>query len=308
LTATDDFSGVNETFYRVNGAAVQNVSGAGQPIIASEDGNNTLEYWSVDNFGHEETHHFLTGIKSDKTVPVGSVAIENGMLYKNSTSVELNLTAADSVSGVQAVRLSNDGVWDTEQWESFSPTKSWTLTSGDGVKTVYFQIRDKAGLLSSTYYSSILLDTTPPFVKTPLRDPSGDIQPGQPASISVNVTDSESGLQSVRLTYFTNKSAAELELPMIFNQTSGLYECTFTVHEAATLVSYEITAYDGAGNGATNDNAGQCYVYTVVPECPSFVSLSAFMMAVSIGFIAAIVYRRRHSHPNEKLPISVGER
>jgi hypothetical protein len=290
LTATDDFSGVNDTFYKINNGQTQNVSIGGQPIITSESANNILEYWSVDNVGHEESHHFLTGIKLDKIIPLGSIAINNGAIYTNSTSVTLSLNATDTVSGIYRARFSNDGAWDTEQWESFSPTKSWTLTSGDGTKIVYFQVKDNAGLISSTYSSSTLLDTNIPSIGTPLRYPSGDVQPNQPVEISANVTDSGSGLDSVRLTYFTNESAIGLEVSMALNQTNGLYESMILGQEANTILKYQITAHDNAGNIAVNDNAGQYYVYTVIPEFSLLLILPLFIMAT---LLAAIVHTKR---------------
>jgi hypothetical protein len=191
------------------------------------------------------------------------------------------------------VRFSNDGVWGTEPWESFSPTKSWTLTSGDGTKIVYFQIKDNAGLISSTYSNSTLLDTSMPFIGTPLRYPSGDVQPNQLVEVSTNITDSGSGLESVRLTYFTNKSAIGLEVSMTLNQTCGLYESIILGQEAITLLKYQIIAYDNAGNIATNDNAGQYYVYTVIPEFPSSLILPLFFMAI---LFSAIIYKKRRQN------------
>jgi PKD repeat protein len=163
LTATDDESGVSETYYRINdGPTIESVSTNGQPLISLESTNNTLEYWSVDNVDNEEfPHKILTEIKLDKTNPIGSIIINNDDTYTNTTSVTLILTATDDTSGVYQVRCSNDGVWDTEPWEVASQTKSWTLTSGEGTKTVYYQIKDTAGLIS-TYSDTIILDTTPP--------------------------------------------------------------------------------------------------------------------------------------------------
>jgi hypothetical protein len=297
LTATDDYSGVNETFYRINNGHTENISVDGEPIIVTENANNILEYWSVDNVGHEESHHVLTGIKLDKTIPMGSIVINNGAFYSNSTSVTLNLNATDTISGTYGVRFSNDGVWDTELWESFSPTKSWTLTSGDGTKIVYFQVKDYAGLVSSTYSSSILLDTIIPSVGTPLCDLSGDVQPNQSVRVTVDVTDSGSGLKSVRLAYLTNKSSIGIEFSMTLNQTSGLYEFAIPGQEAGTLMKYRITAYDNAGNIATNDNAGQYYVYTVIPEFPSPVLIS-FLMIVGLLAITVLVHERHQASAN----------
>jgi hypothetical protein len=291
LTVTDDFSGVNETFYGVNSGPTQNVSIGGQPLINAEGGNNTLEYWSRDNFDREETHHLLTGIKLDKTIPSGSFMINDGALYTNSTSVTLNLSASDPVSGVRSVRFSNDGIWDTEPWEPLSPSKSWILAPGDGNKTVYFQLKDNAELASNIYMNIIVLDTANPSIMMPLRDPNDTMISNQPVKISVNATDFGSGIKNVKLTCFTNKSAIGMEFPMSLNQTNGLYECTIPEQDAGTFVKYQITAYDNADNSATNDNAGQCYVYAVIPEFQPFLLIPLFIIAT----LLAAMFTRENS-------------
>ena len=160
LTASDS-SGISETYYRINDGSIKSVSANGQPRITMEGGSNTLEYWSVDAVGHEELpHRMLTQIKLDKTAPTGSILINDGASSTNSTSVTLSLTAADVTSGVYQVRFSNDGVWDTETWELPSASRAWTLTSGDGAKTVYYQIVDDAGLIS-TSSDTITLNSSP---------------------------------------------------------------------------------------------------------------------------------------------------
>jgi len=82
-----------------------------------------------------------------------------------------------------------------------------------------------------------------------------------------------------------------IDLLMTFNSTTGLYEATIPGQPADTLVRYEITAYDNAGNHRVEDNSGQYYVYTVIPEFPSTIILLLFIIAT----LAAIVYRRKHS-------------
>ena len=168
LTATDDISGVAEIYYKINGKPTQTVAVDGQPMITSESASNMLEFWSIDNAGNEETHHILGGIKLDKTVPTGSVIINDGDTYANayavSHSATLTLTAADVTSGVFQVRLSDDGLWDTEAWVTASITKTWALPTGDGTKTVYYQVKDNAGLISSAYSDTIILDTKSPTV------------------------------------------------------------------------------------------------------------------------------------------------
>ena len=161
LTATDDVSGVAETYYKINDGPTKTVNADGQPLITTEGANNTLEYWSIDNADNEELpHKILAEIKLDETAPTGSITINNGDAYTASTSVTLTLTATDAVSGVAEMCFSNDNTIYTD-WEPYASSKSWNLQDGDGTKTVYIQYLDNAGLVSSTYQDTItvLLDT-----------------------------------------------------------------------------------------------------------------------------------------------------
>ncbi|MDH5788284.1 MAG: hypothetical protein OEZ40_08345, partial [Candidatus Bathyarchaeota archaeon] len=159
LIATDEFSGVAETYYRINAGQTRVIKVDGQPLISTESRNNSLEYWSVDNFGNEESHQILTEIKLDKTAPDGSIIISNGDTYTSSVSVILTQTATDTTSGVARMRFSNDNVTWTS-WETYNSSKNWALTTGDGTKTVYAQYIDNAGLISPIFYDTITLDTT----------------------------------------------------------------------------------------------------------------------------------------------------
>jgi len=109
----------------------------------------------------------LTG---DIISPTGTIKIDNGSNYTNSTSVILNLSAQDNEggSGLSKMQFSNDST----TWSALEPylaTKSWELTSGDGQKTVYVRFQDAAGNLSPPFSDSIILDTTPPV--PPAIDP-----------------------------------------------------------------------------------------------------------------------------------------
>ena len=56
LTATDAGIGVNSTFYRLDGGDWKTYTG---PILVDTLGSHTIEYYSVDNLGHEESVHSL---------------------------------------------------------------------------------------------------------------------------------------------------------------------------------------------------------------------------------------------------------
>ena len=165
-----------------------------------------------------------------------------------------------------------------------------TLTISEGSHNIMVYANDTAGYMGASDIVHFLIDITPPQIVAVFRYPSEDVQPNQPVMISANVSDSLSGVDSVRLVYFTNQSSIGLGLLMMLNQTSGLYERTILVQEADTLVKYQITAYDRAGNNVTDDNAGEYYVYTVIPEFPSYFVISLFMIAL---LLTALIYKRK---------------
>ena len=107
LTATDNGSGIAETYYRINNGPTETVSVDGQPTITTEGANNTLEYWSVDNAGNEELpHKILNGIKLDKTSPViwtQTRTPSSTVIANQPVTISANVT--DALSGVKSVRL-----------------------------------------------------------------------------------------------------------------------------------------------------------------------------------------------------------
>jgi subtilisin family serine protease len=201
LVATDNESGVKETYYRINNETIKTARADGHPVITSEGANNTLEYWSVDNAGNVEPPNILTDIKLDKTAPEGSVIINGGAAYTTSPTVTLTLSAEDTISGVFQVRYSNEETWDNAPWEPFSETKTWNLTADDGTKTVYVQFIDKAGLVSAVYSDTITLDTntsgavngstTPPQEDQEQEEPPTTKPPEEPAPTEEPETNGE---------------------------------------------------------------------------------------------------------------------
>jgi hypothetical protein len=115
-----------------------------------------------DNAGNLASGTYHAGpFKIDTALPEGSIIINGGDAWTNSNAVTLSLIYTDVLSGVDKVRYSNDGVWDSEPWEDPAPSKSWILDGADGTKTVSYQIRDNVG---NTYTTSddIIWDTTEP--------------------------------------------------------------------------------------------------------------------------------------------------
>jgi WD40 repeat protein len=98
-----------------------------------------------------------------ETIPMaGTIVINGNRSATNTTAVTLALDWwGGEGTGVVRMRFSNDGShWSA--WESLAKTKTYTLPSGDGHKTVRVQFLDKLNNSSAVFSDYILLDTTPP--------------------------------------------------------------------------------------------------------------------------------------------------
>lgn len=136
-------------------------------------------------------------------------------------------------------------------------------------------------------------DALAPELGAPFQDPPrNNVQPNQNVTISVNVTDAESGAKNATLFYLLdNGTTWEEPVPMNLNTTSGLYEGTIPGQPIGTWVRFKIAAFDKAGNNVTKDGTSVDYTYVIVPEFPSFLILSLFMIAT---LLAVIAYRRKY--------------
>jgi hypothetical protein len=199
LMASDSGGDLAEIYYRIGSGSVRTVSANGQPRITTENANNTLEYWSTDNAGNEENHHYLTGIKLDKTRPT---------------------------------------------------------------------------------------------METPSQSPSDSVNQGKEVKVSVEIIDAGSGVKNATLLFtMNNGSSWETPRPMSRNVTTGYYEATIPGQPDRTVVKYKIAAYDDAENERIDDNAGEYYVYSVVPEFPSLLVPQLLTLAT---LLAILYYRRKH--------------
>lgn len=111
----------------------------------------TINYFAIDTVGN--TEQVKSGTWTiNVTDPAASVKINNGARTTRTPSVTLTLAATGPVS----MLLSNDGIaYNTE--EPFVATKAWTLTPGEGLKTVYVRFRDAANNLQPPVAATITM-------------------------------------------------------------------------------------------------------------------------------------------------------
>jgi len=221
----------------------------------------------------------------DNTPPVTSDDYDGAW---HNADFTITLTAHDDLSGVAATyyrvnagsikRISIDGQPRITTESANNTLEYWSVDNSANEE-----------LPHKTLFG-IKLDKTSPVIWTQTRTPSGNVTANQAVTISANVTDSISGVKSARLEYNVSNSPLLWDFPMNLNSTTGLYEYTIPGQPAGALVKYKITAYDYAGNNKVDDNAGQYYVYIVVPEFPPFLILPLFMIAT---LLAVIVFKRK---------------
>ena len=137
-------------------------------------------------------------------------------------------------------------------------------------------------------------DITPPLIGTPSRNPQEEnVQSNQPVTVSVNVTDTQTGVREVILSYSRDQSATWTNITMSW-VNGDTYVGQIPGFPEGTQVQYIIIAYDNAGNFAINDNAGQYYVYAVIPEFPLITLLATLMMFTIVA--AALAQKKTRKH------------
>ncbi|UCC93547.1 MAG: Ig-like domain-containing protein, partial [Thermoplasmata archaeon] len=168
LTAEDETSGV--AGIRVLNEAVGGDEPWENPVetleweLTAGSGEKTVRYQVVDEAGL--TSPVYTAIITlDVDVPTGTIALTTGALLINTATVSLDLSFADDTSAIAGIRIQEDAIGGDEPWENPVENMEFTLSTGDGEKTIYFQIVDAAGQESQVYSVSVTLDTSNPYVE-----------------------------------------------------------------------------------------------------------------------------------------------
>jgi subtilisin-like proprotein convertase family protein len=154
--------------------------------LAVFDGTDPNGTWRL--FGFDDAREDLSSIDgwslhirwADAAEPTGTVAVAGGDARTRMRTVVLDIGATDPApgTGVTQVRLSNDGA-SYGLWVPYAATTSWQLSKGNGVRTVFVQLRDAAGNVSPVARDTIVLDTKAPRgKKSRPEDAAHDVSPG----------------------------------------------------------------------------------------------------------------------------------
>jgi hypothetical protein len=223
-------------------------------------------------------HNEMSIAAADSAAPTGSATINDGAAFSATNAVTVSVPATDAGSGVSLVRLSNSpaltgDVLTTGTSYSYDSPIAWTLSAGEGARTVYAQWRDAAGNWSGVTNDTIVVDATEP---TGTIDINGGAAATNTANVTLSLTTSDgggSGTASVLVSNSTDFSGASpIAYAASVPWTLAAGDGTKTVylkfvdalgHASASPISDTITLDTGAPTpGTVTIDGGATVVHT----------------------------------------------
>jgi hypothetical protein len=278
-----------------------------EPLTIFEEGQTTI-YYRVRNATGFVWETTVSTVDIDKTPPNGSVLIDAGAEDAFSTLVDLTLSVIDAPSGPTTppppgyiwgvpsgpsdMRFSNNGIlW--SNWEPIANSKSWTMETGAGNKTVYVQARDNAGLVSEKISDTINLITTSdslaPVTSITLSGSQNSL--GVYTSDVIIILSPTDDLSGINLTEYSFDAK---------NWTTYLAPFAISA-EGQTTIYYR--THDLAGN-VESTNSQTLNIERTEKSDSTILSLEFYgtVAAVVISIIVTIVLMRRKKRQFKKTP------
>src|SRR6185503_3872495 len=185
LNATDTPSGVDTTFYTIDGGPQQTYTA---PFNISNSGFHTLVYWSVDRAGNTESQRSMQ-IKVDSVAPTSQAQAWSTWQYDvwYQSPAQVSITATDSASGVATIYYTIDG----------GPTQTFTTTfniSTGGVHTVNYWSVDQAGNTEAQKSLTVRVDSEAPTTQITTGGTGANGWYRGPVQVGLTATDPEVGV------------------------------------------------------------------------------------------------------------------
>lgn len=177
----------------------------------------------------------------DTLAPQGlTIKLNNGSQYTTSKVVQLAINVTDeSADGYQMKVWGIDGIAKESDavWETLANVKDITLSTGDGLKTVYVKVRDDVYNETAVTSTSITLDTSVPAV-TIIGPDVSRISKTSPKDVAT-------------FSFTSDVAFTEYKIKVVPSKSS--------LHDAGTLI--------GAANGSTNMSATGTFKASTAITC-----------------------------------------
>jgi hypothetical protein len=162
----------------------------------------------------------------------------------------------------------------------------WEVSYPNGLPTSTDLSANSWGVIVWTNLNAPISDTTPPTIGTPTIKP---LSPGASdiVTISVNVTDTGSGVKNVSITYTSdNWKTVNKTVAVPYNITTHIATAQIPPLQSGGNVEYYVTAFDNAGNKAVNTNSGSYFSYDVSP--PWYLGTNIWLLVI-LGLVVAVI-------------------
>jgi hypothetical protein len=201
---------------------------------------------------------------------------------------------------VQNASIGFDIVYSEQHYRSSALFSSgwayWQVSYSNGLPTGTSPSANGWGVIVWTNLNAPIVDTTPPTISTPTIKPTS---PGysDTVTVSVNVTDTGSGVKNVSITYTSdNWKTVNKTLTATYNITTSIATAQIPALQSGGHMEYYVTAFDNAGNKGVNNNSGSYFSYDVSPPWylgTNFWLLVVLGLALAVILFAVIYTKRR---------------
>jgi hypothetical protein len=183
-----------------------NATGTASWTIALEFPENTTTIWvrATDVMG--DTNLTSIRIDVDTAPPTGSFNINDGAAFTIDREVTLTFEAVDHY-GVASMIFSELEDFSDVSWVDYADNDTFSLSTGDGVKTIYVKFQDNNGHESEVYSATILLDTLPPTGSVDI-DGGAIYTRNTTVTLTINATD-PIGVQSMMVSNTSSMTGAQ---------------------------------------------------------------------------------------------------
>jgi hypothetical protein len=184
LDSEDSFSGMNGTFYSIDGRPSKTYSA---PVRESSPGYHNMTYWGVDkagNTGETGTLWFFVDSEAPVTTAVydGPVVTAGGKVFV-SPQTAISLSTSDAGSGVSKTEYKLDN----QAYKAY--TEPLKLTTA-GQHTILYRSSDKLGNSEAESTLKVTVDTTAPVTK----GTASSVLSKEDITVSLSATDADSGV------------------------------------------------------------------------------------------------------------------
>lgn len=246
---SENVTGFTENDIVVGNGTISSLLGFGSVytvnVTPAADGDVTLDMANgavQDIVGNDNMAPLQFRITYDSLPPTGgTVSINGGATYANSSTATLTLSATDA----DYMIISENSDFSGASYEAYATNKSLELSAGSGNKTVYVKFKDEAGNQSEVISDSIILDMDRPTIEIVTTGPN----PTNSNSIPITITFSEpvtdfSISKIVTTGDISDFSGDGTVYTFILSPNiAGIVDITFTI----TIVAD--TVHDQVGNG-----------------------------------------------------------